>query len=315
MDIITIGDGMITFDPAAKGPLRFVHQFERKIGGAELNVMIGCARLGAKAGWISRLGKDEFGLHILNTVRGEGIDISEVKLMEDYATSLNFKEIQESGDSKTFYYRQKSPTETLTVENLPLDYIKNAKILHVSGVFPAITEQNRQVILKAIQFAQRSGVKVALDPNIRLKLWSKEQARQTLLQYLPYVDYLLTGREELEILFDTTEDSKLVGYLADYKFEHVIVKEGAKGASYFENNKWIIVPGFPVNKVVDTVGAGDGFGAAFLYGKLQGWNIEEIMKFANAVGAMVVQVQGDNEGLPYYEEVEIFLGKRELIER
>lgn len=315
MDIITIGDGMITFDPTAKGPLRFVHQFERKIGGAELNVMIGCARLGAKAGWISRLGKDEFGLHILNTVRGEGIDISEVKLMEDYATSLNFKEIQESGDSKTFYYRQKSPTETLTVENLPLDYIKNAKILHVSGVFPAITEQNREVILKAIQFAQKSGVKVALDPNIRLKLWSKEQARQTLLQYLPYVDYLLTGREELEILFDTMEDSKLVGYIADYNFEHVIVKEGAKGASYFENNKWIIVPGFPVNKVVDTVGAGDGFGAAFLYGKLQGWNIEEIMKFANAVGAMVVQVQGDNEGLPYYEEVEIFLGKRELIER
>ncbi|MGN7477977.1 sugar kinase [Solibacillus silvestris] len=315
MDIITIGDGMITFDPTAKGPLRFVHQFERKIGGAELNVMIGCARLGAKAGWISRLGKDEFGLHILNTVRGEGIDISEVKLMEDYATSLNFKEIQESGDSKTFYYRQKSPTETLTVENLPLDYIKNAKILHVSGVFPAITEQNRQVILKAIQFAKRSGVKVALDPNIRLKLWSKEQARQTLIQYLPYVDYLLTGREELEILFDTDEDARLFECLAGYNFEHVIVKEGAKGASYFEDNKWIIVPGFPVNKVVDTVGAGDGFGAAFLYGKLQGWDIEKIMKFANAVGAMVVQVQGDNEGLPYYEEVEIFLGKRELIER
>ncbi|WP_336045731.1 sugar kinase [Solibacillus ferritrahens] len=315
MDIITIGDGMITFDPTAKGPLRFVHQFERKIGGAELNVVIGCARLGAKAGWISRLGKDEFGRHILNTVRGEGIDISEVKLMEHYATSLNFKEIQESGDSKTFYYRQNSPTETLTVESLPLDYIKNTKILHVSGVFPAITEQNREVILKAIQFAKESGVKVALDPNIRLKLWSKEQARKTLTQYLPYVDYLLTGREELEMLFDTKEDTELFSHIEKYNFEHVIVKEGAKGASYYENKKWNIVPGFPVSKVVDTVGAGDGFGAAFLYGKLQGWNIEKIMQIANAVGAMVVQVQGDNEGLPYFEEVEMFLGKRDLIER
>lgn len=315
MDIITIGDGMITFDPAAKGPLRFVQQFERKIGGAELNVLIGCARLGASAGWISRLGKDEFGRHIINTVRGEGIDISEVKLVDGYATSLNFKEIQESGDSKTFYYRQKSPTETLTIETLPLEYIRNAKILHISGVFPAIAEQNRQVILKAIQYAKECGVKVSLDPNIRLKLWSKKQACETLTQYLPYVDYLLAGREELAILFNTSNDEELFQHFEHYRFEHVIVKEGAKGSAYYEQKKWNLFPAYPVRKVVDTVGAGDGFSAAFLYGKLQKWEIGKIIQFANAVGAMVVQVQGDNEGLPYIEDVEVFLGKRELIER
>lgn len=315
MDIITIGDGMITFDPAMKGPLRFVQQFQRKIGGAELNVMIGCARLGTNAGWISCLGKDEFGRHIINTVRGEGVDISQVKLIEGYATSLNFKEIQESGSSKTFYYRQKSPTEKLTEDTLPIEYIQQAKILHITGVFPAIHEQNRQVILRAVQIAKEAGVRVSLDPNIRLKLWSKEQARATLLSYLPYVDYLLAGREELELLFNTTDGTELVNYLANYNFEQVIIKEGDKGASYIKDGQWVLVPGFVVSKVADTVGAGDGFDAAFLHGILQNWPIEKIMTIANAVGAMVVQVQGDNEGLPYMEEVEIFLGEREFVER
>ena len=315
MDIITIGDGMITFDPTAKGPLRFVNQFERKIGGAELNVMIGCARLGLKAGWISRLGKDEFGRHIYNTVRGEGIDVSEVKLIEGYTTSLNFKEIQESGNGKTYYYRHKSPTETLTIDNLPYDYIRSAKILHVSGVFPAITERNREIILRSIQFAKQCGVKVSFDPNIRLKLWTEEQARATLCSYLPYVDYLLAGREEFELLFNTTEDKEIRSQLGKYAFEYVVVKEGANGASFLVDGEWAMVPGFIVKKVVDTVGAGDGFSAGFLYGLLQGWPIDLIMQYANAVGALVVQVQGDNEGLPYLEELEVFLGTLMQVER
>ncbi|MDN4493019.1 sugar kinase [Ureibacillus aquaedulcis] len=315
MDIITIGDGMITFDPSVKGPLRYVDEFKRKIGGAELNVIIGCARLGLKTGWISRLGKDEFGRHILNTVRGEGIDVSEVKLIEGYPTSLNFKEVHASGDSKTFYYRHKSPTETLKVEELPIDYIKNAKILHVTGVFPAILEQNRQIILQALKIAKQNGVKVSLDPNIRLKLWSKEQARETLLSYLPYVDYLLTGREELEILFETSREAEIIQALQNYELTHIIVKDGAKGAFYLENDRLNEVAGFTVDKVVDTVGAGDGFDAAFLYGIIQNWSVEKSIRLANAVGAMVVQVEGDNEGLPYLEDVEVFLGTREKIER
>lgn len=315
MDVISIGDGMITFNPNSKGPLRFVNQFERKIGGAELNVLIGCARLGLQAGWISRLGKDEFGRHIVNTVRGEGIDISEVQLEEGYPTSINFKEVQESGDGKTFYYRQKSPTEMLLPELLPEAYIKNAKILHITGVFPAITENNRSVILTALEIAKRHHVKVSMDPNIRLKLWSKEEARQTLLSYLPYVDYLLAGREELELLFQTTDQQELISALGEFDFEQVILKDGAAGSYALQNGDWIYQASHPVTKVVDTVGAGDGFDAGFLYGVLNNWSIEKTLNFANAIGAMVVQVNGDNEGLPYYEEVEAFLGLKEVVER
>jgi 2-dehydro-3-deoxygluconokinase len=306
---------MITFDPHTKGPLRFVNQFERKIGGAELNVILGCSRLGLNTGWISRLGKDEFGRHIVNTVRGEGVDVSEVKLMDGYATSLNFKEVQETGSGRTFYYRQPSPTETLTPELLPVDYIKSAKILHVTGVFPAIKEQNRSVILRALQIAKEHGVKVSFDPNIRLRLWSKEEARKTILSFLPYVNYLLTGREELELIFDSRDENILLQSLQQFSFENVVMKDGGEGSYALLNGAWAHVPGFPVMKVVDTVGAGDGFDAGFLYGILQEWSIEKSLAFANAIGAMVVQVGGDNEGLPYLEEVEVFLGTREMIER
>lgn len=315
MDIITIGDGMITFDPSSKGPLRFVNQFERKIGGAELNVILGCARLGLKAGWISRLGKDEFGRHILNTVRGEGVDVSEVKLMEGYSTSLNFKEVQESGAGKTFYYRKHSPTETLTPELLPAEYIKKANVLHVTGVFPAIDEANAAVILKAIKIAKENNVKVSFDPNIRLKLWSKEQARKVILTYLPYVDYLLAGRDELELLFETDQDSELIKKLQEFSIEQTVIKDGENGCYLLENNNWSHFPGIKVSKVVDTVGAGDGFDSGFLYGTICGWSLERTLHFANAIGAMVVQVRGDNEGLPYLEEVEGFMGEREMVER
>ncbi|MGP4059542.1 PfkB family carbohydrate kinase [Halobacillus sp. H74] len=75
---------MITFDPSTTGPMRNASSFTRKVGGAELNVAIGCARLGLKTGWISLLGKDEFGRYIYNFARGEGIDVSEVELMEGF---------------------------------------------------------------------------------------------------------------------------------------------------------------------------------------------------------------------------------------
>ncbi|QBP41867.1 sugar kinase [Paenisporosarcina antarctica] len=315
MDVVTIGDGMITFDPGTKGPLRFVNTFERKIGGAELNVMLGCARLGLQAGWISRLGKDEFGRHIVNTVRGEGVDISEVHLMDGYATSLNFKEVQESGEGRTFYYRVPSPTETLTPELLPFDYIRQAKVLHLTGVFCAILEQNRAITLRALEIAKENGVIVSFDPNIRLRLWSKEEARETILTYLPFVDHLLVSKEELELLCDTKDEQEILAQLGRFNFREVVMKDGQNGAFALVNGKWLHVPGVKVAKVVDTVGAGDGFDSGYLYGLLQEWPLVERLVFANAIGAMVVQVNGDNEGLPYLEDVENFLGKREIIER
>jgi 2-dehydro-3-deoxygluconokinase len=234
--------------------------------------------------------------------------------MDGYATSLNFKE-EESGEGRTFYYRVTSPTETLSPELLPFDYIRQAKVLHMTGVFCAILEQNRAITLRALECAKENDVTISFDPNIRLRLWSKEEARETILTYLPFVDHLLVSKEELELLFDTKDEQEILTHLGRFDFKEVVMKDGQNGAFALVNGKWLHVPGVKVAKVVDTVGAGDGFDSGYLYGLLQEWPIEERLVFANAIGAMVVQVNGDNEGLPYLEDVESFLGKREIIER
>ncbi|WP_164667830.1 sugar kinase [Virgibacillus doumboii] len=314
-DVITIGEAMIAFDPVKTGPMRFVNGFERKIGGAELNFAIGCARLGLNAGWISRLGDDEFGKYIRNFARGEGIDISQLELVEGYPTSLNFKEIMESGDVRTFYYRDKSPTLTLTPDELDEAYFQQAKILHITGIYPAIDPKNQDVIKKSIELAKKYGLKVSFDPNIRLKMWSKDEARKVLSDILPDVDILLAGDEEMEIILGEKDPKVIIEKAKELGIGFAAVKQGDKGSVGYFNGEIIEAPSVKPAKVVDTVGAGDGFNAGVIYGYLNEWPLRKTIEFANTIGSMVVSVKGDNEGLPYLEDVQIKLGEKENIER
>lgn len=315
MDVITIGDGMIAMCPKEKGPILFSNTFERKVGGAELNVAIGCSRLGLKSGWISRLGNDDFGKHILKTTRGEGVDTSEVKFVDGYPTSVYFREVLSDGSSRSFYYREKSPTSTMNSEDLNEEYFKVAKILHITGVFPSINENNQKVIIEAVRLAKKFNVIVSFDPNIRLKMWTKEEARNFIEKLLPSVDILLIGDEEIEILLGETTIEDTIRSFHDYGIEKVIVKKGAKGAIASDGKNVYDVEAIKPKAVVDTVGAGDGFAAGFLTALLKGETLENCVRFANAVGSLVVGVEGDNEGLPYYDDVLVHLGQSKKIER
>jgi 2-dehydro-3-deoxygluconokinase len=315
-DVITIGDAMITFNPNSTGPMRYVSSFERKVGGAELNFAIGCSRLGLKTGWVSCLGNDEFGRYIYNFVRGEGIDVSHVKLVDGYPTSLNFKEIMEDGSGRTFYYRTNSPTTELTMDTLDENYIKNAKVLHITGVFPAVDQKkNVNLIKHAISLSKKHGLLVSFDPNIRLKLWSREEAKTALTDYLPYVDIFLTGIEEAELLLGTSNPTEIIEKCKSLGISHVAIKQGENGSTGYYNGEQMEAPAIPAKKVVDTVGAGDGFDCGFIYGVLNNWNLEKTLRFANTIGSMVVSVSGDNEGLPYYEDILIQMGEKDFIER
>jgi 2-dehydro-3-deoxygluconokinase len=314
-DIITIGEAMIVFDPANSGPMRFVNSYEKKVGGAELNFAIGCSRLGLNAGWISMLGNDEFGKHIRNFARGEGIDVSQVGFVDGYPTSLNFKEIMENGNVRTFYYRDKSPTLAMTPDDLDEGYFKQAKILHITGIFPAIDEKNRAIIYRSIELAKKHDVKISFDPNIRLKLWSKEEASEELSKILQDVDILLAGDEEMDIIWGLKDPKLIIERAKEIGISYVAVKQGDKGSVGYHNGEIVEAPPVKVNKVVDTVGAGDGFNSGVIYGFLNGWSLKKTLEFANTIGSMVVSVKGDNEGLPYLEDVQIQLGEKENIER
>lgn len=312
--VFTLGDALITFNPSHTGPMRHVHSFERKLGGAELNFAIGCARLGLDVKWLSRLGDDEFGKYIFNTVRGEGIDMSDVKFVSGHPSSLNFKEIRDDASVKTFYYRYASPMLTLEPEEITEATLEGVNLVHLTGVFLAISPENLAISLKVLELSKKMNIPVSFDPNIRLKLWDMEQARAAYNQIFPYVDVLLTGLDEIELITQQQSKMELEAFARKFDIAQLIIKNGAAGVEAYVDGRWTEKKAFTV-QAVDTVGAGDGFDAAYIYSFLMGMTLEQRLQFANAVGAMVTTVKGDNEGLPELEEVEIFLGQKSIIER
>lgn len=305
---------MITLNPEETGPLRFVNRFERKVGGAELNFAIGCARLGLRSKWISRLGKDEFGKVIYNFARGEGVDMSDVAYVNGYPTSLNFKEIREDGSGKTFYYRYQSPILTLKPGDITEKMFEGIDIVHLTGVFLAIDPKNVNIAKRVMEIAKQKNIPVSFDPNIRLKLWSIEEARSVYYDIFPYVDILLTGLDEIRLIIGTDSKESLAEFAKVNAIDQLVIKDGKQGSKLYTKSEWHEKEAFHVIPV-DTVGAGDGYDAGYIYGYLNGLSIDERLAFANGVGALVTTVAGDNEGLPYLDEVMPFIQNEIVIER
>ncbi|KHF38739.1 sugar kinase [Halalkalibacter okhensis] len=308
MDVVTIGETMVLFTPH-NGQLRYASQYVRSFGGAESNVSIGLSRLGHQAGWISAIGDDELGKGMLSFIRGEGVDVSQVKIDPTAPTGIFFKEIRNSSDIRIQYYRKGSAASQLSKEDLDADYIAKAKYLHISGITPALSESCCDMIFEAIKMAKEHGLKIVFDPNLRKKLWSEEQARDVLLKIAAEADIVLPGVAEGEFLFGESDPETLGNRFLNHGASVVILKVGAEGAYYFTNEESVLVPGFKVEQVIDPVGAGDGFAAGFMSGVLDGLSLYEAVQRGNAVGAIVTTVTGDVEGLPEKQEIERFINK------
>lgn len=312
-EVVTFGESMGLMTADDSRGLEYAAHLNKSFGGAESNLAIGIARLGHSVGWFGRLGADPLGRMIQKSIRGEGVDVSRSLLAEGEQTGLMLRE-NVSGHASVHYYRKYSAASRMTPEDLDATYISHAKILHVTGITAAISESGLATVEKAIEIARNAGVKVCFDPNLRLKLWSIEQARPVLLRLAEQCDYFLPGLDELSLLYETEDEKQIFERLN--KLSAVCIVKGGPNLTYVLNQgQKVEVPYFKAERVLDTVGAGDGFCAGFIVGLLRGYEVTEAVRLGNLNGSMVIQAVGDWEALPTHEQVEAKLNNKVHIER
>jgi 2-dehydro-3-deoxygluconokinase len=263
--------------------------------------------LGHQTGWISKVGLDEFGKSMVSFVRGEGVEVSQVGSDPEAPTGVYFKEVRSGDRVQVQYYRQGSAASRLTPSDLNETYISKAKYLHITGITPALSESCYETVIEAISIAKAHGLTVIFDPNLRRKIWSEEKARKVLLEISSFADIILPGIDEGQFMFNEDDPKKLGQLFLNHGASLVVLKVGAAGAYYFTEESSGLVEGFRLSNIVDPVGAGDGFAAGLISGLLDQLAIQEAVKRANAVGAMVTLVEGDVEGLPDRDELHAFM--------
>ena len=262
LDIVTLGELLI--DLTQKGTDENGNgKFVAYPGGAPANVAVAAARLGAKTGFIGKVGKDAFGKSLAATLRNEGVDVTGLYVSDKVPTTLAIVSVDETGEREFSFYRnpgadtQLEPAEAIAaLKELPL-------ILHV-GSLSMTTSPGKEACIEAVRYAKENGALISYDPNYRAALWdSEEHAIEMMKVLLPMADILKVSDEEMAMLTGTDDYEKGSQILSDYGISLVLVTLGADGVFVRCGDMAESVPGFSV-QVADTNGAGDTFFGAML---------------------------------------------------
>ncbi len=306
--LLLTGEPMGLLIAKQEGALETVKDYSLDIAGAEFNVATGIARLGHKATYLTKLGNDPFGKLIENSIRANGIDNSQVKYSDTHRTGFMLKGRVSNGDPQIFYFRSGSAASTLNESDVSeVDFSKFSN-LHITGIMAAVSESTLKAVYKLIELGRKAGLYISFDPNLRPQLWkSQEIMVKTLNDIATKVDMVLPGVGEGDILCGSSDPKKINEFYLKGGASCVITKCGPKGALCSTKDKDIKVPGFIIDKVVDTVGAGDGFAAGVLSAHMEGLSLEKAVERGCAIGAIQCTFRGDNEGLPTPEQLKEFI--------
>jgi len=313
-DVMTLGESMVVFAPLENTSIRYAHTMGKHVAGAESNVAIGLSKLGKKVGWFSQLGNDSFAEYIMHEISGYGVDTSSVIIRDDLPTGIMFKEPNVNRETTVYYYRKSSAASAMNKHDLPFENVEKAKILLITGITPALSETCKEAVFEIVRFAKQRGVTVCFDPNIRLKLWSSEEAKSTLVGLLGLSDIVLIGDDEAQILLDTRNPEAIIVKLKELGASKIAIKLGDKGAIVSDGIDSFTIAARKA-EVVNTVGAGDAFNAGFLYGVLEGKSIKESGEIAAIMGACAVSTVGDVEGLPNIKQLKAILNEEAKVYR
>ncbi len=305
-DVLTFGEPMMLF-AGDKDKIYDSNQFTKYVAGSELNVSVGLARLGYEVIYATKLGTDPFGRYIYDFMKKERINISYIKFDPFHSTGIMFKSKKEDGDPEIFYFRKNSAASSINKSDLEFVEKENPKIIHLTGITPALSESTMETVLFLVNFSRQRKITLTFDPNLRPQLWkSKDEMINVINEIAFSSDVFLPGLKEAEILTGLSDPKKIADFYIKKGVKTVAIKLSEKGAFLSNGNESYFVPSFHV-KVVDTVGAGDGFCAGMISGLLDGISLKEAVVRANAIGAMQVMTPGDNDGLPDRKRLEEFL--------
>lgn len=303
-DVVTMGETMALMKAVTPGPLAHAGSLGLGMGGAETNFAIALQRLGTSVTWLGRVGQDSLGDLVLREVAAEGI--TTLGIRDPHApTGLMIKERRTQEHLKVWYYRTASAGSRLAPEDVPVDAIQNAKLLHLTGITPGLSATAHQAALHAVTVAREAGVTISFDLNYRAALWTEEEAGPVFRRFIEQADLVFAGDDEAAIAVGPGTDSlQLAHKIAALGPHQVIIKNGPAGCIGVIDHAEYRQEAVRIN-AVDTVGAGDAFVAGYISDLLAGAPIQDRLHTAVRTGAFACLVPGDWEGMPQRHELEL----------
>ena len=260
------------------------------------------ARLNLEALFIGAVGNDDFGNLIIKRLRDDGVDISHIKVVENYATGVAFVTYFEDGSRKFIFHLANAATGQIFIEDIDPGYLTDLSYFHLIGSTLSTNENCSIACLKAMDYTLENGGRISFDPNFRPELITEKEVMEYFKPVIQKSYIVFPTEEEISVLTGEGDLDAACEKLIAMGPEIVAIKQSNHGSSVYTKNEKHYVPAFEV-KEVDPTGAGDCYCAGFLTGLLKGLPLQETAKFANAVGALAVTKKGAMEGVPTIEEV------------
>lgn len=303
VEIVTIGEPLVLF--AAEDEDQSLAQathFHKYLAGAEVNVAVGATRLGHSVDYLTAVGDGPNGEFITQALAARGIETDHIVVDPAHWTGVMFKQKTSVGDPATFYMRKDSAAANLTASQLPDLDLTATRVAHLTGIYAGVSATSRETLQALIGRLHQANVPISFDPNLRPALWPDEAGmRQTLNRLAQEATLVLPGLKEGRTLTGEETPEAIAQFYFDQspRTKAVVIKLGSRGASFHTRvGAHGTVPGFVAERVVDTVGAGDGFALGVLTARLEGLDWAQATARGNAIGALGVQSPSDNDGYP-----------------
>lgn len=301
-EVVTLGETMGLMKAETPGPLAQVHSLSLGMGGSESNFAIALSRLGTSVTWAGRVGDDSLGELVLRELAAEGVVVDPVR-DPSAPTGIMIKERRTLDQLKVWYYRAGSAGSRLSPEDVPVERIRSARLLHLTGITPALSGSAAEAAQYALDVARQAGALVSFDLNYRAALWSPEEARAVFKRFIAQADVVFAGDDEAAIAVGQSGDSlELARRVAALGPGQVVIKRGVQGCAAVIDGSEYKQDAVRINPV-DTVGAGDAFVAGYVAELLAGAPVEVRLLTAVRTGAFACLVPGDWEGMPRRNEL------------